>query len=561
MRILSCDIENFSSYKLLQFKFDGQGLTLISGPTGSGKSTLCDIIPWVLFGKTSKNGAVDEVLSWPGGKSTFGRIQIELSDKIITITRERGRHNDIYYQLSTHALASIFRGKDLNDTQKIINDVLGFDIELYLSGSYFHEFSQTAQFFTTTAKIRRQISEQIVDLSLAKNLTERMSEYKKEVKKEQLKLTEILQLSNCKLQITNENHKLEASKSEKWLNSIVKKLDVLTKCRLDFKNQQTKAFGKELTKYYERRLELESSIVASEKDITPQEDIDKRKKSLEVSKLHSQNIVCGECGNVKNRDKELSCIKEEYSIKKLEALNAQKIVVYKTFVQSLKKHIQQEPQRPNSEENPYTKQIEDLSKEENPHTETLNRLSLNIQQLTLDINKLNAEISSFIIEGNDLELLLQVTDDFRKVLVNRTIMELENSTNKILTDHFDAEIRIGFASEVADKLDVTIWKDGNQCSYTQLSKGQRQLLKLSFGVSVMRCVGNHHGIQFNCIWLDEALDGLDENLKIKSYGLLQQLEIEYGNVFVVEHSNELKALFTNRYDVTLTEKGSQLEQA
>jgi len=59
VKILSCVLENFASYERLEFDFSPQGLTLIEGPTGSGKSTLCDAIPWILFGRTAKDGALD----------------------------------------------------------------------------------------------------------------------------------------------------------------------------------------------------------------------------------------------------------------------------------------------------------------------------------------------------------------------------------------------------------------------------------------------------------------------------------------------------------------------
>src|ERR1700733_2695413 len=100
MKILSASVQNFASYKKLDFEFDGQGLALVAGPTGSGKSTLCDVVPWVLFGRTSKGGTVDEVLSWPGDEITSGVITIDdRSGRPFSITRTRGskpKDNDLF---------------------------------------------------------------------------------------------------------------------------------------------------------------------------------------------------------------------------------------------------------------------------------------------------------------------------------------------------------------------------------------------------------------------------------------------------------------------------------
>ncbi len=60
----------------------------------------------------------------------------------------------------------------------------------------------------------------------------------------------------------------------------------------------------------------------------------------------------------------------------------------------------------------------------------------------------------------------------------------------------------------------------------------------------MKAVGNHHGIRFNQVFLDEVLTGMDDSLKNKAHRLLTTLSAEYDSIFVVEHSNEFKELFT-----------------
>src|SRR5271157_2409345 len=110
MRVISAKIENFSSYKTLEFDFTKQGLTLIQGATGSGKSTLCDVIPWGLFGITSKGGTVNDVISWPGDKVTKVTLYLEN----VTIHRSRGpkpKDNDLNFWPIDGLM---IRGKDLN---------------------------------------------------------------------------------------------------------------------------------------------------------------------------------------------------------------------------------------------------------------------------------------------------------------------------------------------------------------------------------------------------------------------------------------------------------------
>src|SRR5690348_8536249 len=98
MRILSVSAQNFASYKSLEFDFQNQGLILIQGATGSGKSTLCDLIPWVLFGQTAKGGKVDEIRTWNTEEPTTGSIR--LSNNIV-IWRSRSP-NDLFYYREDH---------------------------------------------------------------------------------------------------------------------------------------------------------------------------------------------------------------------------------------------------------------------------------------------------------------------------------------------------------------------------------------------------------------------------------------------------------------------------
>lgn len=445
---------------------------MVKGPTGSGKSTLCDIIPWIMFGRTSKGGTVDEVLSWPGNEVTYGCLELDNGINIYRIRGPTAKDNDLYYSA---APMTIFRGKDLNDTQKLINNLLGFDYELYLSGAYFHEFSTTAQFFITATKIRRQIIEQIVDLSLAKKLQIAVSDKNKHLDKE---------LNN----ISNEVNKLQYNADQLNRLQIVEN-NKAKKWELDNKAKKSN---------------LEASY----------DNFEKNRKKI-ISKK------CNSCGTVLLQPKEVI----------------------------------------DDSSNPYLNSIAELENTSNPHSGTVKDFTKEINENKHLSSSLKVKEDSLKIEHCDLELLSDVIQNFRGALVKNTVVDLETSTNKILTDHFDSEIRVEFNIETADKLDVTIWKDGNQCSYSQLSKGQRQLLKLSFGVSVMKCVQNHHGLKFNSIFLDEALDGLDEILKVKSYGLLQKLEQEYESVFVVEHSTELKSMFARQFEVSLEDGHSVITQS
>ncbi len=496
MKVLSCHLENFASYKELDFTFDDKGLALIQGATGSGKSTLCDVIPWILFGRTAKNGSVDEILSWPGDQVTTGSIVITpIGDQrgaTVTIVRKRGpkaKDNDLYWFYTGARSLEVTRGKDLQDTQKLINNLLGLNIDLYLSGAYYHEFSQTAQFFTTTAKNRRSICEQVVDLSMAKNLQDKAT----------------IELKSIQPGI--DNHNTEVYRLETRIKYVI---DSLNKAEINYQNWDKNQANK---------------IAAIEAQALSFED--SRTRRIYIKQEESKSIKCSECGNMKT---------------------------------TLHKHRDNTTEIMN-EINPYLSQLESLTKETNTFQDSIKEYNDELVELGFKNELTKAGLNKLNTMKLDLEILRDVLQDFRGALVQNTISSLESRTNEILYKHFDGEIKVTFNIEEADKLEVSILKDGNTCSYTQLSKGQRCMLKLAFGVSVMSAVQNHHGIKINQVFLDEALDGLDDTNKLKAVHMLETLALDYDSIYLVEHSETIKAHIDNSYRVELVNGESQIEKA
>jgi DNA repair exonuclease SbcCD ATPase subunit len=495
MKILKVILENFGSYDKLDFEFTGHGLTLIQGPTGSGKSTLCDAIPWVMFGRTSKNGTVDEVVSWPGNKVTKGKVELENG---LIIVRIRGKgNNDLYY--STHK-GEISRGKDLTDTQRIINSLLNMTFETYLSLAYFHEFSQTAQFFTTTPKNRRGICEQIVDLSMAIKLQEKTAAEIKKLKSEITTLNYENHTESTKLIQLKQIQESEATRALDW--------EAKHKLQVDHVIHQYEQF--------------------------------EIKKVDEVNKLHGllaedlrqlkEATICAECGQVKQKNL--------------------------TPVSKFETQLHQK----RNESNPYEKIVKQLKTEKNPYQTTVQDYSSEINELTTKTKNLENKITQGNKKLTTLENLEQTLVEFRSVLIKNTILNVEHQTNSFLQDYFDGEFRITLNIESTDKLDVEIVKQGNICSYTQMSKGQRQMLKLCFGVAIMKAASNNSGIHVNTLFFDEIADGMDDTTKLKAVRLLESLSLETENVFLVEHSETVKASIINKYNVELVNGQSQIEK-
>lgn len=547
MKILSASVLNFGSYNNLHLTFNDKGLTLISGPTGAGKSTLCDIVPWILFGRTAKGGAVDEVRSWESKEATSGVAMITSNGVSIEVHRSRNP-NDLYYLVNSGA---IIRGKDINDTQNFLNRAIGMDIDTYLSGAYINEFNQSTAFFTANAKTRRALMEQIVDLKLATYINDSSILYKKELKAEasqidkwltsaeakKEQLSNILEVDNNRCAEWNKKQKSKILEAQKELGSANKKEDAQLKQQLDI---------------------ISSSISDLSLDVKDDSYFQTQLEEISSSLFACTDDKCPTCGHVKSNTAKLLLIRQENDIEKQQQRNLQTLARIEEFKrQATSIH----EKKTSIDYLPYYKQrLEFLKNEQNPYLATVEENTTGIKILASELESIQRKAFEVKEELADVVLLLEVVSEFRMRLIKNTIYQVEFMTNKALNDHFDAELRVKFVVEDLDKLNIEITKDGHTSTFSQLSKGQRQLLKLCFSVAIMKATANHKGVSFNSIFLDEALDGLDAELKVKTYGLLQQLATEHDSVFVVEHSSDLKDLFPNKIEVSLVNGESQIEK-
>lgn len=564
MKILSVSLKNFASYEQLDFEFTRHGLTLVNGPTGSGKSTLCDVIPWVLFGRTAKDGAVDEVLSWPGDKITHGSILLDNDMNIVRIRGSKAKDNDLYFSM---APMQVIRGKDILDTQRLIEQHLGVNAATYLAGAYYHEFSQTAQFFTAAAKNRRQLCEQIVDLSLAKNLQTNVSTVRTTAMKVGAAHSTKLNELEATYRTTDSYLHSTVNKVLQWQKSQDLQIATVKLLSKDF-TRSKKATLEELTKQFHRHERdtadqiqgIEDQIQENNKQIKPSEYFDAMLADLQCKKEALGLKVCPECGATKSHavHDTVTSVKGEKAISLMLSKGVVKMQAEVSRLKATKNPYRQQIKDVTQSKNTYVQQLKALREEKNPHEASVLEINLSLGTIQADIDTTTAALVATKQHEDDLSLLLEIIADFRSELVKNTIVGLETQTNALLTEHFDAEIRVTFDVQDSDKLDVGITKDGNQCVYTQLSKGQRQLLKLAFGVAVMKQVANHNAFSPNAIFFDEALDSLDEITRAKCFKLLEKLATEYEGVFVVDHSEAFKSLFTNRYNVQLVDGNSIL---
>lgn len=571
MKLLKGEFFNFGSYEHIEFDFLDLGLVLIKGATGSGKSTLCDMPFWTLFGKTSKNGTVDEVRSWKTPSLlTKGILKIEINGEELEITRIRGisNVNDLYWTEGKKEEKN--RGKDISETQSFLQKKLGFSENTYAAAAYCHEFSSANFFFVANSKDRRKLLEEIADLSKVINLKTKFNEKRKELKKvliEQEKAKDRVKAQVEELEVTINATSLEAVQFEETRVDFLQKLKAQDE---NFTKEQANKISILKTKkdlFENKRInkinELKNKIddLVNKHNNTASDNLsllEKRLNSLDDPRC----LTCGALTNHKQRENII------YDINKLKEKISTNLLINQK-IENNKQLLSYEELT----ENPYSLDIEktlfasntykeEFIKEKNRSNPFISHLTKSKERLNKLKTLLNESLQQVTVLNNKVTGLLvleELTLVLKANIIAEAVNQLQTNTNSFLQNHFDSEISVLFYPKEDDSIEVVVNKGGYECSYTQLSKGQRGLLKLCFSAAVMEAASNQSGIKFDNLFYDEALDGLDSILQVKAFNLFQQLSKSHSTIVVVSHSIELQQMFDNQIQVSIIEDESTID--
>lgn len=542
MKLMAIFCTNFASYDNLDFNFEGQGLALIHGATGSGKSTLQDAACWVLYGQTAKGLGSDEIRSWGTSEATQALLMVGTQTGMIAITRKRGKQseNDLYWQESGYDQKH--RGKDITETQKLLNQRLGCGPELYLAGAYSHEFSATGAFFTAKAKDRRELFEILADLSLPTRLGVSARDEKRNVKKLLATAESSFQQAEGRVLQLCESIADSSKRSTKWEGERDSNIRQLA--------DKERSFEETVQKKIAECAEQKNKFMAQVKDEAP---LRTRLDAIRAKIKELSPEKCKECGAPKQADLLIHLQKENADV-------ASEIAKNDTVLGSLERIQDTLDTLTTGKVYIYSEELEREKSKVNPFVAQIEKLKFDLEVAEADRYYWDVEYSTITHKICCLSQLYDISSQLRAQLLQITISNVEHQTNDYLTRFFDGEFRVGFTMTDSDDLDITIDKNGQECVFRQLSKGQRQILRASFTIAVMKAASDRAGVHFNCLFFDEILDGLDAELKVKAYALFEELSTSHESVFVIDHSTELKSLFTKSYQVELVGDHSEIKE-
>ena len=378
---------------------------MIYGPTGVGKSTLFDAPMWVLFGETSKNGGVDDIRSWDAPDHTYGYLSLKVSNKFIRVSRVRGKghQNDLYW--TETGIEGLNRGKDITETQNLLNQRLGVNSYTYSLGSYYNEVSPSALFFTAKPNERRQLFESIADLSFPTTLGRLLVENKKEETSHLKDLTTSISNIEGKIQQLTNTTETTKKRFREWEVSQLRKVTDLIEKTKNWESDRSKRFK-------------EAEISIKEFQEGRHEKVKDIKEMLKKT-VHNfvDSVQCNECGALRSdHQKEMDLMIARSIADQEKELNRRNPYI------GIAKGLMEE-------QNVYDKMLEQAREEKNPFLDMLRNYSDDAEELLKSKETLGDSVVETQSIISSLEHLISLNDLLRAELVKNTIKSFEQETN------------------------------------------------------------------------------------------------------------------------------------
>lgn len=543
MVIKDIKITNFKSlYGTHYFSFDDlDGLIKLSGPIGSGKTSLAEAILYGLYG-TVKGQNNSHLIAW-NTKSCEVEMNLISKDKEIHI--KRNIHEPLIIEVNGKTLSA----SNKRNTQEILEEEL-FDVPklavIKMCVISFNAFNSLADMNPGETK---QFLDDIFGFKLFTDYNNEIVNERKNQINESTKLNAIY--TETENQITRLKEKKSQQQQEIKLSIDV---DGLNEERAKLVEQ-----GKEKKKEKETLLEeMEDKIDDIRDEISSLQD--KMTEAATLGKQEKQYYntfksgVCPTCG---------SKIDESHIEKHKQAMLQ--------YAEEYNKYNSQKEEKKND--------IENIKKSYQPK---FDGIDLVIKELKNKINKIDSDIKIYEnnlkvinsnyddlikeqeeklvevkekIDANDIEIgeWNEMNELFTKTLrynlldtliphINKSIQYFINKLDQPYKIEYDQEFKPHIYIETFDK----------EISYSNLSTGQKKTLDLAIVFGILQNI--IASVNFNIILLDELFSNMDSDSRNTMLELIKETLSDGKSIFIINHAEMNDDYFNHKIRVSLVNK-------
>jgi len=578
MDFISVELKKFLSHLHTKIDLRGEGLTLIEGDNGVGKTSMLDAVSWCLFGKTIRKIKDDNVVNRKYKADTEVITTLKKGSYVYTIKRYRKHHefgNRLMYMKKgtiTRDIRTIEEGTVDLTQAKLLRD-LDIDFDLFRCTVLFGQEDQF-NFVSETNAEQKKILSKIMRVDFKKYL----DNTKAANKEAETRLTEI----DKKLAVLRSH---EGDPDEQWAEAM-SEWDQKHTERLGDIRKEIADLKSELAKVEAR---VQDHDVAGLKDLQvrvkeklaelDEIDYDVGGAKALVTQLeteiarHSKLQKAGRCPTCEAPVAGDKCQREIAKLTKMLEVAKQGVetAVRQTSELKAKRQKFQEKAeaikdklRAASDDETELRELNEAigeargrlkeEKEEvNPFIKVIAEAKAKQKEIKAKYKQLETEQAEIRDRVPYLDFWSKAFGDdgiksFIFDLICATLTEKANEYLNVLTGgdiqvSFDTQKKLK-TGELREKFDCQVILDGEAMPYENYSGGQKTRISLAVDMALSDLMSDQYGSKFNIVAFDEQTTYMNEKGRRGFMNLLTKVAEKRG-VYVVDHDAEFKAQFDN----------------
>ena len=517
-----------NNYTTYTFK---NGIDIISGSNGKGKSVLLDVITFALFGKPYRKIKLGELINITNKKNLSVELLFDVGNKQYKIIRGlKPNVFEIYIYKNDWEL--IPQDSHSKDYQKTLEDIIGINEVIFrqiivlgtnLSNTKnFMELNkqEKEEFFS---KITNSFLINIIMVALKEQIKEIETEFSNIQYKKSLLESDINSLNEEYKKIEENNNFLEKERDKK-INALIEQNNEL---ELSINKLKENLIDDERLQTYNKFMNAYNKL---------QNEIATKERHLNLLK-NKKTIVCPQCGfeigqknDIEKLTDEINKLKEKYNNleSKFEKIND---LLYK-----------------HDESN---RKISELRMKINNNNYLIDEYK-NIEYKNIDKSLLKAKIK-------ELDKIKFTYDEvYTKLDKHKRLFDIfKNGTLKEyfikkrlphLNKHIQQFINkfgIQFQFVITETLKEKIYYRGKEVNFNNLSNGQKQRIILILLFSFLKMMEDN-GYKINILVLDEFLDSSLDSDGIDLVLDILKMEFRNKNIIIITHNPLVNTISPNR---------------
>ena len=543
MIIHQIKITNFKSiYGTQTFNFDNlKGLIKLSGPIGSGKTTLAEAILWGLYG-TVKGQTNGQLIAW---NTKACEIEINLTSKNKEVHIIRNIREPLIIEIDGKTLSA----SNKRNTQEILEEEI-FDVpKLAVVKMCVISFSAFNSLASMNPGETKQFLDDIFGFKLFTDYNNEVILERKNQQNESIKLQSVYeenlnQIENLKQKQATQTIQLKESLNVDELQSQRK---ILVDQGVAIKNKKAD-FKKERE---HKDQEYDSRIQIYKDKMTEAATLGKQAKNHYNTFKSGVCPTCGQPIDQKHIDEYKSKMEEYAAIYRENEAEKKKLEIEKQITHD----SYHEPMIKCDEEmDALRKQISMIDAELKSYNDSVQLLNDNYEEL-INEYELKAKKIKDELDKCDLEIAEwnEMSDLFTKTLrynLLETLIPHINKSIQFFINKLDQSYKVEFDQEFKSHIFVDSFD--REIAYNNLSTGQRKSLDLAIIFGILQNV--IASVNFNVFILDELFSNMDADTRNIMLTLLSDTMDKNNSIFVINHAEMQDDYFKHKIRVSLQNK-------